>query len=117
MHGLRSNAEAVARRDEVERSPISLRLTRPALAVICGRPCVARSTMDNWRVRMQWPLSSMSINRSLGHLVECPFLWAIFREYFAIVGHILPILFVTTYYKVYFMHYFIFISLYCLMEG
>jgi hypothetical protein len=63
------------------------------------------------------PLSNMSINRSLGHLVECAFLWAIFREQLAPVGLALPILFVTTYYKVYFMHYFIFISLYCLMGG
>jgi hypothetical protein len=59
----------------------------------------------------------MSINKSLGHLVECAFLWAIFREQLAPVGLALPILFVTTYYKVYFMHYFIFISLYCLMGG
>jgi hypothetical protein len=59
----------------------------------------------------------MSINRSLGHLVGGAFLWAIFREQLAPVGLALPILFVTTYYKVYFMHYFIFISLYCLMGG
>jgi hypothetical protein len=45
------------------------------------------------------PLSSMSINRSLGHLVECAFLWTIFREQLAPVGLALPILFVTTYYK------------------
>jgi hypothetical protein len=61
------------------------------------------------------PLSSMSINRSLGHLVEIAFLWAIFREHFATVGHALPILFVNTYSKVYFMQSFIFISLYYLM--
>jgi hypothetical protein len=44
----------------------------------------------------------MSINRSFGHLVECAFLWAIFREQLAPVGLALPILFVTTYYTVLF---------------
>jgi hypothetical protein len=50
-HDLRSNADAVARGAEDECSPVSLRLTEPALAVICGRPCAMRSTVDNWRVR------------------------------------------------------------------
>jgi hypothetical protein len=63
------------------------------------------------------PISSMSINRPLGHLVESVFLWEIFRECFAIVGHTLPILFVNTYSKVYFMQSFSFISLYYLMGG
>jgi hypothetical protein len=35
-HGMRSNVDAVARRAEDERSPVSPRLTEPALAVICG---------------------------------------------------------------------------------
>jgi hypothetical protein len=59
----------------------------------------------------------MPINKPFGHLVELAFLWAIFRECFAIVGHTLPILFVNTYSKVYFMQSFIFISLYYLMGG
>jgi hypothetical protein len=63
------------------------------------------------------PLSSMPINRPLGHLVEIVFLWAIFRECFAIVGHTLPSLFVNAYSKIYFMHSFIFIPLYYLMGG
>jgi hypothetical protein len=52
-HGLRSNTDTVARRAEDERSLVSLCLTESALAVICGRPCVARLTVDNWRVRTQ----------------------------------------------------------------
>jgi hypothetical protein len=63
------------------------------------------------------PLSSMSINRSLGHLVECAFPWTLFREYFATVGHTLPILSVINYFKIYFMHSFTILSFYCLMEG
>jgi hypothetical protein len=50
-HHLRSNADAVARSAEDERSPVSPRLTEPALAVFCGRPCAVRSTVDNWHVR------------------------------------------------------------------
>jgi hypothetical protein len=42
----RSHAEP-----EDERSPVSPRLTEPALAVICGRPCAVRSTVDNRHVR------------------------------------------------------------------
>jgi hypothetical protein len=52
-HDLLSNADEVTRRAEDERSPVSPCLTEPALAVICGRPCVAHSIMDNWRVRTQ----------------------------------------------------------------
>jgi hypothetical protein len=62
----------------------------------------------------------MSINRPLGHLVEIVlffFLWAIFRECFAIVGHTLPILFVNIYSPVYFMQSISFILLYYLMGG
>jgi hypothetical protein len=69
------------------------------------------------RVFESRPISSMSINRLLGHLVDISFFWAIFRECFAIVGHTLPTLFVNTYSKVYFMQSFIFISLYYLMGG
>jgi hypothetical protein len=47
MHGLRLNANAVARRAKVERSPVSPRLMWSALAVICGRPYGARLTTDN----------------------------------------------------------------------
>jgi hypothetical protein len=47
-HGLRSNADAVARRAEVKRSPVSPRLTQSALAVIYGQPCGTRSTTNNW---------------------------------------------------------------------
>jgi hypothetical protein len=36
---------------EDERSPVSPRLTEPALAVICDRPCAVRSTVDNRHVR------------------------------------------------------------------
>jgi hypothetical protein len=50
-HSLRSNANAVARRAKVERSPVSPRLTQSAMAVICGRPYGARSTIDNRCVR------------------------------------------------------------------
>jgi hypothetical protein len=50
-HDLRSNADAVARNAEDERSPISLHLTESALAVFCSRPCAIRSTVDNWHVR------------------------------------------------------------------
>jgi hypothetical protein len=50
-HGMRSNVDAVARRAEDERSLVSPRLTEPALAVICGRPCATRLTVDNWRVQ------------------------------------------------------------------
>jgi hypothetical protein len=52
-HGLRSNANAVARKAKVERNPVSPRLMRSALAVIYGRPCGARSTIDNRCVRTQ----------------------------------------------------------------
>jgi hypothetical protein len=61
-HGLRSNTDAVARRVEVERSPVSLRLTQPALAVICGRPCGTRSATDNWCVRTQRLHSNAGLN-------------------------------------------------------
>jgi hypothetical protein len=94
---VRSNADAVARRAEDESSPVSPHLTELALAVICGRPCAAHSTVDNWRVRTQ-AYFQMPINRPLDHLDEIVFLWAIFRECFAIVGHTLPSLFVNTYY-------------------
>jgi hypothetical protein len=50
-HDLRSNADAVARNAEDERSPVSLRLTEPALTVFCDRPCAVRLTVDNWHVR------------------------------------------------------------------
>jgi hypothetical protein len=94
---VRSNADTVARRAEDEHSPVSPRLTEPALAIICGRSCAARLTMDNWRVRTQ-AYFQMPINRPLDHLDEIVFLWAIFRECFAIVGHTVPSLFVNTYY-------------------
>jgi hypothetical protein len=43
-HMVRSNALTVARTAKVKRSPISPRLTWPALAVICGRPYGVCST-------------------------------------------------------------------------
>jgi hypothetical protein len=107
------------------RSHVELRSnTVQSARVSRGRPwrlsavdCVLRVRPQITSAFERRPISSMSINRSLGHLVECAFLWAIFREHFATFGHALPILFINTYYKVYFMHYFIFISLYCLMGG
>jgi hypothetical protein len=41
---VRSNALTVTRTAKVERSPVSPRLTRPALAVICGQLYGVRST-------------------------------------------------------------------------
>jgi hypothetical protein len=116
-HGMRSNANAnaVARRAEDDHSQVSPRLTEPALGIICSRPCVAH--LNARRAFERKPISSMSINRPLGHLVERVFLWATFRECFAIVGHTLPNLFVNTYSKIYFMHSFIFIPLYYIMGG
>jgi hypothetical protein len=43
-HLVRSNTLTVARMAKVKRSPVSPHLTRPALAVICGRPYGVRST-------------------------------------------------------------------------
>jgi hypothetical protein len=65
MHGLRSNANTVARTAKVKRSPVSPHLTRPARAVICGRPYGARSTIDTGSFERR-PVTCMSINRSLG---------------------------------------------------
>jgi hypothetical protein len=61
-HGLRSNADAGARRAEVERSLVSPRLTQPALAVIYGQLCGMRSTTDNWCVRTQCLRSNTGLN-------------------------------------------------------
>jgi hypothetical protein len=60
-HGMRSNVDAVARKAKDEHSPVSQRLTEPALEVICGRPCATRSTVDNWHVQTHDLCSNASL--------------------------------------------------------
>jgi hypothetical protein len=87
---------------EDERSPVSPRLTEPALAVFCGRLCAVRSTVDNRHVRTQ-AFFQLPINRPLVICFSAEFsLGAIFREHFASVSLALPLLFVSFYFKVIF---------------
>jgi hypothetical protein len=67
-HDLRSNADAVARNAEDERSLVSPRLTEPALAVFCDRPWITGTFECMPCVRTQ-AFFQLPINRPLGHLV------------------------------------------------
>jgi hypothetical protein len=95
---VRSNAELRTNAVQLARASRSRPWQLSAVdRVLRVRPWITGAFERKAYVRTQ-AYFQMPINRPLDHLDEIVFLWAIFKECFAIVGHTLPSLFVNTYY-------------------